>query len=104
MKFSGKIGFAEQVEKAPGVWDDVITEIDYVGDVLQVTESFVSGSTAMPQYRTVTSVSVISDGLLKTKYNDIRYVEYMGVKWAPSSIVVKWPRLEIFMGEEYHGG
>lgn len=103
MKFSGKIGFATQVEKSPGVWDDQITEVDYVGDVLQTTEAFVTGSSVMPQYRTTTSVSVVSDGLLKVKYNDIRYVEYLGVKWMPSSVVVKWPRLEIFIGDEYNG-
>lgn len=103
MKYSGKIGFAVQIEKAPGVWEDQITERDYVGDILQRTESFTTGTTMMPQVRTVTSVSVLSDGLLKEKYNDIRYITYMGVKWMPSSIVSEWPRIEIFFGDQYNG-
>ena len=103
MKYSGKIGFAVQVEKAPGVWEDQITERDYVGDILQRTESFSAGASVMPQVRTVTSVSVLSDGLLKDRYDDIRYVTYMGIKWMPLSIVQAWPRIEIFFGDQYHG-
>jgi hypothetical protein len=34
-KFYGEIGYGESVEKAPGVWDDVITVRKYYGEVIR---------------------------------------------------------------------
>ena len=34
-KYFGKIGYAEQVETAPGVWEEQITERQYYGDVVR---------------------------------------------------------------------
>lgn len=103
MKYHGKIGYADQVETAPGVFEDLITERPYIGDVKQRTEVLTLGDTVIPQYSTRTSVSVLSDGVLKVNYSNIRYVEYSGVKWTISSAVVEWPRLTLYIGEEYHG-
>lgn len=103
MRFSGKIGFATRSETVPGVWEDVITERDYLGDVIQRTERLDDDGSVIPKYRTTTSVSVLSDGVLKERYSDIRYVRLFGVAWAVNSVINKWPRLEIFIGEEYNG-
>jgi len=103
MKYSGKIGFATQVETNPGVWEDVITEVDYLGDVIQRTERLDLEGTVIPSYRTTTSFSVLSDGVLKERYSDIRYITYRGVKWTVSSVIHKYPRLEMFVAEEYNG-
>lgn len=103
MKFSGKLGYSEPTETAPGVFKDVITERPYIGDVVQRTEAFSVANSVLPQYRTTTSVSVLSDGVLKEKYNDLRYVEYGGVKWSVASVVTVWPRLIIYIGEKYNG-
>ena len=35
MKFSGKIGFGETVEKTDGIWVDTITEKHYYGDIIK---------------------------------------------------------------------
>lgn len=103
MRYSGKIGFAERVEKSPGIWDDVITERDYVGAVLQRTETLTQGDSIIPVTKATTSISVLSDGILKEDYSDIAYVTYAGVRWTPSSVVMQWPRLVIYIGEKYHG-
>lgn len=103
MRYSGKIGFGNAVEGSPGVWDDVITEYDYLGDVLQSTERLGGGDDILPRYHTTTSISVLSDGVLKERYSDVRYIHYLGVNWKVDSIIHKWPRIEIFIGEEYHG-
>jgi hypothetical protein len=103
MRFAGKIGFGTSVEKAPGVWDDDIIERDYLGDVLQSTERLDSSTSVVPNYTTTTSISVLSDGVLKERYSDVRYVSYLGVRWKVSSIIHKWPRIEMFIGEEYNG-
>ena len=103
MRYSGKIGFGTQVEVSSGVWDDEITEVDYLGEVLQSTERLSSSDSISPRYTTTTSISVLSDGVLKERYSDARYVNFMGVNWMVSSIIHKPPRIEIFLGEEYHG-
>lgn len=103
MRYAGKIGFATRSEVSPGVWEDLITERDYIGEVIQRTERLESAESVIPQYRTTTSVSVLSDGVLKERYSDIRYVALHGTNWAIMSIIHKWPRLEIYIGEEYNG-
>ncbi len=103
MRYSGKFGYAVTTEIAPGVWEDVITEIDKLGDVVQSTETFALADSVLPQYRTTTSVSVLSDGVLKENYTDLRYVTYAGQRWTIGSIVVQPPRLIIYIGEVYNG-
>lgn len=103
MRYSGKIGYSVPTETAPGVFEDVITEREYIGDVVQRTETLAQESSILPQYRTSTSISVLSDGIPKENYSDIRYVTYAGVYWTVSSTVVQWPRLVLYIGEEYHG-
>lgn len=103
MKYSGKIGFATQVEANPGVWEDHIIERDYVGDVLQRTERLDLEGSVIPSYRTTTSFSVLSDGVLKERYSDVRYISWRGVRWSVSSVIHKFPRMEMFVAEEYNG-
>lgn len=103
MKYSGKIGYAEVIETAPGVWEEVITERFYKGDVEQRTETFLLADTVNVQYRTTTSISVLSDGVQKLDYSGIRYVTYAGVRWTITSVIREPPRLVIFIGEKYNG-
>ena len=103
MRYSGKIGIAVQTETAPGVWEDVITERDYLGNVENRTEVLELGDSVLPEYRTTTSISVLSDGVLKENYSDIRYVTNGGVKWTIASAVLQWPRLVLYIGEVYNG-
>lgn len=103
MRFSGKIGFATKVELSPGVHDEEITERDYLGDILQRTERLDNDDSILPRYHTTTSVSVLSDGVLRERYSDIRYITMAGIKWKINSVIHKWPRIEMYVGEEYHG-
>lgn len=83
--------------------EDVITQRDYLGDVVQRTEVFSTAESVLPQYRTTTSISVLSDGVLAENYRNIRYVSYMGRNWAVSSAVMQFPRLVIYISEVYNG-
>jgi hypothetical protein len=103
MRYSGKIGFATKAQTSPGVWEDVITERDYIGDLIQRTERLDQGDSIIPSYRTTTSVSVLSDGVLKERYSDVRYVTVRGVKWTVQSIIHKFPRIEMYLTEGYNG-
>lgn len=103
MRYSGKLGLSQQQETSPGVWEDVITERDAVGTVEQRTETLTIGDSILPQYRTTTSVSVLSDGVDKQNYSAIAYVTYLGKNWVAASVVMQYPRIVIYLGEEYHG-
>lgn len=103
MRYSGKFGFAESTETAPGVMEDVITERDYIGDVVQRTETLSVNDSVLPQYRTTTSVSVLSDGVLAETYKNLRYISYMGSNWSVSSAVFQFPRLVVYIGDIYNG-
>ena len=103
MRYSGKFGYAESTETTPGVMEDVITERDYIGDVVQRTEAFKLADSVLPQYRTTTSVSVLSDGVLAENYKDLRYISYMGANWSVSSAVYQFPRLIVYIGDRYNG-
>lgn len=83
--------------------EDVITERDYIGDVVQRTEAFTVEGSVLPQYRTTTSVSVLSDGVLAEKYSNLRYISYMGQNWSVSSVVQQYPRMVVYIGELYNG-
>ena len=103
MRTSGKLGYAESLEVRPGIWEDVITEHEFLGEVVQRTEAFSLADSVLPQYRTTTSVSVLSGGVDKENYSNLRYVTYMGNSWSISSVVLQPPRMIMYIGEVYNG-
>lgn len=103
MRFSGVIGYAVQTEVKPGIWEDTITELSKLGDVVQRTEVLGSDDSVLAKYRTTTSISVLSDGVLKENYDNLRYVMYMGKRWTIASAVLEPPRLVLYIGEVYNG-
>lgn len=103
MRWSGKLGISQQVEIALDSWDNVITEHDALGTVEQRSEKLDSDNDILPRYRTSTSISLLSRGILPLENSDIAYITYRGRKWVPESVVENYPRITIFIGEEYHG-
>lgn len=103
MRYSGMIGYAVQTEISPGIWEDTITEVPKLGDVVQRTEVLGSDDSVLPQYRTTTSISVLSDGVLKENYENLRYVTHLGKRWTIASAVFEPPRLVLYIGEVYNG-
>lgn len=103
MRYSGKLGIAEQIEGPPGVWEETITEHDVLGKMVQRTEAFVTSDSIHPSYATTTSVSVPARGVGPMDNSMIRYVTHAGKRWKLSSIVDQPPRIVMYFGEEYHG-
>lgn len=83
--------------------EDVITERDYLGDLIQRTEAFTVANSVLPEYRTTTSVSVLSDGVLAENYMNLRYISILGKNWSVASAVLQFPRLIVYVGEVYNG-
>lgn len=102
MRWAGKIGYATLTEVKPGTWEDVITEVDALGELKQSTEPLDSADSILPRYRTTTSVSVLSDGK-RIPDAGLRYITWQGTNWQINTVSRQWPRIVIYIGGEYHG-
>lgn len=104
MKFYGVIGFAAQVEEEPGLWVEKIVPRTYYGDVKKNHRSYTSASEINDDIRvSSTYISVVSDGYLDKHIGEMKYIEYLGCRWKIQSIEVSRPRVEITLGEIWHG-
>lgn len=103
MRYSGKLGIAQQVEKSPGVWEETITERPVIGDLVQRSETVETSDEVLPRYRTTTSVSLLDRGVGPQNNSDLRYLTHAGRRWTISSDVSEFPNVVLYFGEEYHG-
>lgn len=101
-KFFGKIGYFEQVVENPGVWKDQITARDYYGDIERNVVKSRSGESTNQNTVADNRISIVADAYASKNFHQMRWVEYMGVKWTISSVEVRPPRLLITIGEVYH--
>lgn len=103
MKYFGKIGFFETVETAPDVYDKVITEHEYFGDVLEVYgRSFNQGTEINGTITVDNKISIVGDPYIYSHYFYIEYLVWEGVKWTVSHVSVSHPRLILTLGGLYH--
>lgn len=103
MRYSGKLGIAQQVEVSSGVWDEIITENEVLGEMVQRTETLLQGDNILPRVSTSTSVSVLLHGAMALDHSVIRYVTHAGKRWTIATAVAQPPRIVLYFGEEYHG-
>lgn len=102
-KFYGKIGYGESVETAPGVYEDVITELSYFGDVLRNTRQLQDGENLNNNISVNNSVSIVADAYANEHFFAIRYIEWAGTLWTVTDVEVRSPRLILRMGGVYNG-
>lgn len=102
-KFHGKIGYGESVETAPGVWEDVITEYQYYGDVIRNARTLREGDTVNNDLSVDNSISIVADAYAREHFFAIRYIEWAGVLWIVSNVEVQNPRLILRLGGVYNG-
>lgn len=108
-KFYGKIGFTTGLaETAPGVYEDVISERNYIGDVLNILRNTHRNNNDKlnSDISINNQISIIADPYANSNVTSMRYVEWMGVKWSIADVHVQYPRLVITLGGyggDYHG-
>lgn len=101
-KYFGVIGFAPELkETKPGVWEEVITEREYSGDVIRNTRRLQSVQTLNDNINISNEISIIADPYVMNHIYDIRYATYMGQKWKVSNVEVQYPRLNLSLGGLY---
>ena len=103
-RYYGIIGFAEgQAETVPGVWDEVIVERPYYGDVVRITRRLQGGEHLNDNITVSNEISIVSDPYALQNFHAIRYVAWMGTNWKVTSVEVQYPRLILSIGDESHG-
>lgn len=102
-KFFGKVGFGIQTELSPGVWDDVITEKSYSGDVTRNSRQSIEGEKINNDLAVENSIEILADAFASENFFAIRYVEWVGVLWTVPNVVVQRPRLILRIGGKYNG-
>jgi hypothetical protein len=103
-KFSGVIGYAIQVESAPGVWKNQITEKSYRGDVLLSKQRWEKAEKTNDDLNLDNSISIIADAYAYTNSGFMKYIVLQGQKWSIKSLAINRPRIVLQIGGIYNGG
>lgn len=96
MRFYGKIGFVETVDKGYGVWAEELTERYYYGDVTRDGRNLEPSSILNDNFTINNQFSIVADDYCYEHFQYIRYVEFLGIKWSVSTVdTLNPPRLII---------
>lgn len=102
-KYYGRVGYGETVQTAPGVWEEVITERHYYGDVTRNARRWENGEGLNDNLIVSNQISIVADDYAYTHFAYIRYVEWMGALWKPTHVEVQRPRIILQVGGVYNG-
>lgn len=104
-RFFGAVGYAsEQVETAPGVWEDTVVEREYRGDIIRNTRRLEDGEGLNDNITVGNSISIVADAYANEHFFAIRYVRWAGTLWIVSEVEVQQgPRLILRLGGVYNG-
>ena len=101
-KFCGVIGYAVTKETEPGIWEEQIVEVEYFGDVIRNTRRINAPGKVNDDISISNQISIIADPFANKHFHEMRYIEYMGVKWKITEVEVQYPRLILTVGGIYH--
>lgn len=102
-KFYGEIGFGAPVEVQPGIYEDVIVERPYYGDVVRDALDVRQSGEVHDSLRTGNSFSILADAYAENHISAMRYLRWSGALWLIRQVEVKRPRLLIRIGGVYNG-
>lgn len=100
-KFYGAIGYAQTVETEPGIWEEVITERNYYGELNRNSRNLQTSGNVNDNVNISNEISILADPYANEHIYSMRYVEFMGAKWKVNSVEVKYPRLILSVGGLY---
>lgn len=103
-KFYGSVGYAVFDETSPGVFEEVITEKNYRGDIEQVPMIKNQPTENLNDDITLNNkISIVTDLFADEHLYAIRYVVYGGSKWKVTSVELRRPRIILSIGGVYNG-
>lgn len=104
-RFFGEVGYGDTVETPAdsGVYQDVITEASYYGDVIRNTRKLEPGENLNDNITVGNSISIVADDYAIEHFFKIKYVRWAGTLWTVSNVEVRSPRLILSLGSVYNG-
>lgn len=102
-KFYDLIGFVDQVQTAPGVWEDQAVERFYYGDILRNTRKYETGASVNGTLNVNNQISIVADAYAFENFFKMRYIHWMDTLWVVTNVEVQRPRLILTLGGVYHG-
>ena len=100
-KFYGAIGYAQTVETEPGIWEEVITERNYYGELNRNSRNLQTSGNVNDNVNISNEISLLAEPYANEHIYSMRYVKFMGAKWKVNSVEVKYPRLILSVGGLY---
>ncbi len=107
-RFSGTIGFLKTVEtdpeNHPGVWNEVLTERRYYGDVLSNSRRWdQNGSSSLNDNLVINNrISVVADRFARANLGAMKFVRWLGDTWEITNAEIQYPRVILTIGGQYH--
>ena len=103
-KFYGIIGYVVTKETEPGIYEEVVVENAYYGDMLKDSRRLQERAKVNDDITISNRISIIADPFANNHFHSMRYVEMMGTKWKITDVEVAFPRLILSIGGVYNGG
>lgn len=102
-KFYGEIGYVMTKETRPGIWEKVVIEKKYSGELNRFIRRWQNGQKINDDVIINAQLSIIADSYLLENMHCIRYVRLNGAVWEVVSIEPQHPRLLLELGGIYNG-
>lgn len=104
-KFYGPIGFvvSTETEDGSGIWEDIVVERNYRGDVSKNVERWDGGEHLNSNLNIRNVISIVADPYASSKLFAIRYVKWLGEYWEVVTAEVTPPRITLTIGGVYNG-
>lgn len=105
-RFSGMIGFLKTVEtdpeNHPGVYDEVITERRYYGDVLSNSRRWDQNGNLNDNLVVNNRISVVADRFARDNLGAMKCIKWLGDTWKITNVEIQYPRVILTIGGQYH--
>ena len=102
-KFFGAIGYAESIKTGPGKWSEVVTEQNYSGDVLKISNRWQQGDSGTDDLVPNHEISIVANPYAHENLPKMKYIKWNGVCWKITKFESQPPRLVLSIGGVYNG-
>lgn len=105
MKYYGTIGFTDTQEISPDVWDEVIVEKPYYGDMYRKLRQLNDSGYINGEINYQMEISILADPYARNHIDTMRYATLDGTKWTITGVdPTSYPRLTLSIGGVYNDG
>ncbi len=105
-RFSGNVGFlrteiTDPINR-PGVYDEVLEERRYYGDVLSNSRRWDQNGNLNDNLTINNRISIVADRFAREHLGAMRYVRWIGDTWKILNVEIQYPRIILTLGGQYH--